>query len=134
MTKRPMIVIAAVFLGVGCVVGVSEWRAAHAKEIIPWREDLDKGLVEAREQHKEIFAYFTATWCPPCNRMKHGAWASEDVRRAMVRRYVPVRIDVDAHPALAKKYGVDAFPTFVVLSDDGEPVRRSVGGLEADEM
>ena len=129
-----MIVVGAIFLGVGLVVAVSAWRNAHAKEIIPWRDDLAKGLDEAREQHKDVFAYFTANWCTYCQQMKHDAWASEDVRRAMLRHFVPVKIDADAHPELVKKYGVDAFPTFVVLSDDGHPGRRTDGARDADEM
>lgn len=131
---RRALSVGLIFLAVFAVVGVSQWRAAHAKEIVPWREDFSAAMAEAKAQHKDVFAYFTASWCGPCQNMKHGAWADEAVRAAIVRRFVPVRIDVDQHPDLTKQYNVDAMPTMIVLSDDGSVIRRTVGGRDAEEM
>ncbi len=132
--NRRMAVIGVILFGVVSFVGVSEWRGAHAKEIIPWRDDLPAGLAEAKAGNRAVFAYFTAAWCGPCQGMKRGAWADEAVRARMVSRYVPVKIDVDAHPDLAQKFGVRAFPTFAVLSDDGTVLRTVEGAMDADEM
>jgi thiol:disulfide interchange protein len=130
---RPLVLIGIVALSVGCVVGVSQWRAAHAHELIPWRSDLAAGQAEAAAQHKPLLVYFTASWCGPCQAMKRTTWADEDVRKAM-ERYVPVKIDVDEQKAVAERFGIRAMPTYVVMSEGGEPGRRAEGRMEAEDM
>src|SRR4051812_3843650 len=92
---RPVVVIGVVFLGVALVVGYSEWRNAHAVDLVPWQSDFLAAQKTAKEQHKAVFAYFTASWCGPCKEMKRTVWADAAVERAM-RKFVPVKIDIDA--------------------------------------
>ena len=115
------------------IVGISERRAAHAKDIIPWRADLDAARSEALASHRPVFAYFTAIWCPPCQAMKRTTWADHAVKQAM-EKLVPVKIDVDAHPEIALKFGIDAMPTFVIISEHGDIVRKSFGLVSPEEM
>lgn len=130
---RPVFVVGALTLAVALMVGVSEWRTAHAIEIIPWRGDLEAARVEAANAHHPVFAYFTASWCPPCQQMKKTTWADNTVKAAM-EKFVPVKIDVDAHPDLAQKYGVNAMPTYVIVSEQGEVLRRRTGLMMPEEM
>ena len=130
---RPVFVVGALALAVALMVGVSEWRTAHAIEIIPWRGDLEAARVEAAQSHHAVFAYFTAGWCPPCQQMKKTTWADNTVKAAM-EKFVPVKIDVDAHPELAQKYGVNAMPTYVIVSEQGEVLRRRTGLMMPEEM
>ena len=108
-------------------------KAMRPKEIVPWRTDFAAASEEARREHKPVFAYFTAVWCGPCQTMAHTTWADKDVEAAL-RDYVPLKIDVDQHPDLADKYSVRAFPTFVILADDGHAVRQTDGGMPPEEM
>jgi thiol:disulfide interchange protein len=130
---RPVVVIGVIALSVACVVGVSQWRAAHAHELIPWRGDLAAAQAEAAGLHKPMLVYFTAKWCGPCQAMKRTTWADEDVRKAM-ERYVPVKVDVDEQKAVAERFGISAMPTYVVVSESGEAGRRAEGRMEAEEM
>ena len=130
---RPLLVIGVIVLGVASVVGVSEWRAAHAKEIIPWRDDFTAAQAEARQKHKPVFAYFTAAWCGPCQSMKKTTWADNAVKEAM-EKFIPVKIDVDAQPALTEKFGVRSMPSYIVMSEDGEVIRQRSGLMVAEEM
>jgi thiol:disulfide interchange protein len=93
-------------------------KALRPKEIIPWRDDFAAATAEARRDNKPVFAYFTASWCGPCQKLKSTTWADKDVDAAL-RDYVPARIDIDRNPDLADKYGVRAVPTFVVMGADG---------------
>src|SRR5205814_7957660 len=104
---RPVVVIGIVFLGVAAIEGYSMWSSAHAKELVAWRGDLTEAQAEAKTQNKRVFAYFTASWCGPCQRMKKTTWADESVERAMRQKYVPVKIDIDAQQAVAKQYGIN---------------------------
>jgi thiol:disulfide interchange protein len=131
---RPVVVIGLIVLGVATVVGISEWRAAHAKELIPWRSDLAAAQAEATAGHKPVFAYFTAKWCGPCQQMKSTTWSDNSVNDAMAS-YVPVKIDVDEHPDLAKRFEITAMPTYRILSpDDGTIVRGAEGRMEPEQM
>jgi thioredoxin 1 len=66
---------------------------------------------------------FWATWCGPCVPM---AEALEQVAAEQAGRFVAAKVDVDAEPALARRFGVQSMPTLLVLVD-GRPVDRFVG-------
>jgi len=131
---RPVAVVGLVVVALVATVGVSEWQAAHAHEAIPWRATLADASGEARAADKMVFAYFTASWCGPCQEMKHTTWADGAVATAMQRRYVPVKIDVDAHRDIAAAYQVNSMPTFVVLDGAGHKLRAQSGYMDAREM
>jgi thiol:disulfide interchange protein len=131
---RPLLFIGSVVLALTAIVGISQWRAAHAKDIVPWRHDLTEAEAEARAQHKDVFAYFTASWCGPCQEMKRTTWSDDDVRRAIEKHYVPVKIDIDEQRDLAMANAIDGVPTFIVMTDAGQTVRRTDGYMDSAAM
>jgi thiol:disulfide interchange protein len=90
----------------------------------------------ARTSRRPLLYNFTADWCAPCKRLERDLFA--DARRAewLSRRFVPVRV-VDREredgrnppevEALKARYGVDAFPTLVVVGADGAVLARQEG-------
>ena len=64
---------------------------------------------------------FTASWCPPCQAMKQTIWPAAAVVEAAAA-YRPVVVDIDRHPELAARFGVDSIPNVMVLSPDGTRV------------
>lgn len=113
---KPLWFVLFAFAAVIAVAGAS--NLLKPKEVIPWRADLAAARAEAAQSGKPVFAYFTAEWCPPCQRLKSTTWASRDVERALAG-YVPVKVDVDAHADLAQRYNVNGIPAFFVLDADG---------------
>jgi thiol:disulfide interchange protein len=128
---RPVWGIFAALCAVVAVALLS--KALRPKEIIPWRDDFAAATAEARQVNKPILAYFTASWCGPCQTLKSTTWADKDVDAAL-RDYVPARIDIDRDPELAEKYGVRAVPTFIVMSADGEAKKQTDGALPPAEF
>jgi len=100
-----------------------------AKEIIPWRTDLAAATEESRASGKPLLIYFTASWCGPCQSLKHTTWADSQVEEAM-RSYIPVKIDIDEHRDLAQQYQVNAVPTFAKGDDRAEGAMDSRAFLE----
>ena len=68
-----------------------------------------------------ILLDFHAEWCGPCRQM-HPAVDQ------LSRQGYPVRkINIDQSPELAKRYGVEAVPTFVVVDGSGRELDRTSG-------
>ncbi|HWI74388.1 MAG TPA: thioredoxin family protein, partial [Baekduia sp.] len=65
---------------------------------------------------------FWAAWCPPCRAM-HPILDELATERDDLR---VVGLDVEAHQAIASKYGVLSMPTFMVFKH-GEPVLKLIG-------
>src|SRR4051812_11549800 len=128
---RPMGFIALVFGAVLVMTLVS--RHSSGREIVPWQSDLAAARTHARESNKPVLLYFTAEWCGPCQFMRKTTWTDRQVADAL-KEYIPVRIDIDQQPSVARQYGVEAIPRFVILSPQGEVTRSAVGAKEPQEF
>lgn len=64
--------------------------------------------------HIYVIADFYADWCGPCKAIAP-TFASLAGQHALAGKLAFVKVDVDAHPDIAQKYGVSAMPTFLVL-------------------
>lgn len=113
------------------VVSGSHWL--EPKERVPWRTDFAAAQAEAARTHKPVLAYFTANWCGYCQDMKHTTWADQGVADALAN-YVPVKIDVDSHGDLARKYNVTGLPSYAVLDETGKTLQVGDGMLTPSEF
>ena len=66
---------------------------------------------------------FWASWCGPCRML---APTVEALGEALDGQVQVCKVDVDAEPALAERFGVMSIPTLVYL-ENGEEKRRLVG-------
>jgi thiol:disulfide interchange protein len=134
---KPLVGIGAVLVGVVALVAAS--TLFRPKEVIPWRTDFAAAKNEAAQGGKPVFAYFTAEWCGPCQSLKSSTWASARVETAL-RSYVPVRIDIDQHPDLFKRYGLTpsnldgGIPAFRVIDSKGELRKEATGYMGPDDF
>lgn len=74
---------------------------------------------------RPVLVDFSAGWCGPCQAL---APILEDVAAAEAERLSVVKLDVDANPETATRYGVRGLPT-LLLFKDGEPIANHVGML-----
>ena len=88
---------------------------------------------EVLEHDGPIMVDFWAEWCGPCRAVSPilDAIASENSEKLSI-----VKLDVDANPETAEKYGITSIPAMFVF-DKGEVVKRVIGAkpkpaLEAD--
>lgn len=78
-------------------------------------------------------AYFTATWCPPCKKMKAETWVDERIESWADANAIVTPVDIDEQGALAAQYRVRSIPTIVVLLGDKE-LGRTVGYQAPDKF
>ncbi|MBL9083474.1 MAG: trypsin-like peptidase domain-containing protein [Planctomycetales bacterium] len=77
--------------------------------------------------NETVLLDFTASWCGPCRQML-------PVVDRLAAEGLPVRkIDIDAQPELAKRFGVTGVPCFVMLSN-GREVGREVGATTYETL
>lgn len=101
----------------------ANWRAEHAKSEPVLEVDEASFDAQVLRQDRPVLVDFTASWCAPCKSL---APTLEAVARESMGNYRVVKVDIDASPALAERYGVQGVPTLVVV-EGGEERGRHVG-------
>ena len=107
--------------------------AAH-DEVLWHAGDIDSAFAAARSARKPVLLYWGADWCPPCSRLKATVFRRpEFVERT--RQFVAVNLDGDEPGAqrLGEEFGVDGYPTVIVLTPDREEITRIPIALEMDQ-
>ena len=91
-------------------------------------------LAKATDQNKYLFVDVYATWCGPCKYMSGRVFPQEAVGNYFNKTFVNAKFDAEKGEGIdvAKKYGVRAYPTFLILDKDGTEVGRIVGGADGD--
>lgn len=113
--------------------------AAFAKTSTPegWMDDYDAALKKAAAENKHIIIDFSGSdWCGWCKRLDKEVFDTDAFRKGAKDKYVLLMIDSPndpslitekaqkQNPKLVDKFGINGFPTVVVLNPKGEEVVR----------
>lgn len=86
----------------------------------------------ARQADRLIFVDCYTNWCGPCRRIANEVFTVNEVADFFNANFVNAKIEMEKNedgPALAKKYDVKAFPTFLFINPHTEEVEYiKVGG------
>ena len=96
---------------------------------------------KARTEHKNIFIYVFATWCSPCKKMDKEIYTDKTVGVFVNKNFISLKLQMDSTrndlpsviafrkfaSALQRSYKIEAYPTYVFLSPDGELIERDLG-------
>lgn len=99
-------------------------------EAIRWNNYLEAAQVEANQSGKLVLVHFYTSSCGPCKKLERDVFSQPQIAAAMQQHYVPVKLDADASPALANKFGITRVPTEVVLTPQGQVVQKLSCPLE----
>jgi putative thioredoxin len=89
-------------------------------------ESWERDVIE-RSHELPVVVDFWAAWCGPCRAL--GPAIEQEVEKRAGRLEF-VKLNVDAEPVIAGRYGIQSIPTVAVFRD-GEPVTGFVGAYPA---
>ncbi|MGA3267129.1 MAG: thioredoxin family protein [Verrucomicrobiota bacterium] len=106
-----------------------------------WSASLADALNQARSENKLVLLDFTGSdWCPWCIKFDHDVLSTDQFASYAKAKLILVKVDFlrhtpqssdvkQANDALARQFGVDGFPTYVLLNADGKELGRQDGYL-----
>jgi protein disulfide-isomerase len=107
-----------------------------------WGTDLPAALNRARSENKLVLIDFTGSdWCGWCSKFDHDVLSTDKFAGYARNRLVLVKLDFPRHhpqdaalkqanAQLAQRFGVDGFPTLVLLNSAGKELGRQVGYIK----
>ncbi|MCT4601303.1 MAG: S41 family peptidase [Marinifilum sp.] len=102
---------------------------AKAQGIDFIKEDWNIVLEKAEKQDKIIFVDVYTTWCGPCKLMSKNIFPLPEVGNYYNNNFINLKINAESKKgmAVAEKYGVNAYPTFLFINKNGKLVRKKEG-------
>jgi thioredoxin-related protein len=96
----------------------------------------NKALEEAKKQHKLIFLDAYASWCGPCKLLKKNTFPDKNVGSLFNENFINVAIDMEKGegPMLSEKYKVNAYPTLIILDENGIPITYTKGYMSPTDL
>ena len=84
-----------------------------------------------------MFVDVWAEWCPPCQYLKAVVFPSPEAQQALAN-YVPVSLMTEMkdrrvirdNAKVAQHFGVEGYPTMLILDAQGREVKRQVGAFQ----
>jgi len=100
-------------------------RCGSCHRSLPWIADAgDDDFAEVAEQGRlPVLVDLWATWCGPCRMVSPALERLATERAGLIKL---VKVDIDTAPAIARRFGVQAVPTLLILRD-GEVAARQAG-------
>ncbi len=118
--------------GLLCLAVVSFLFApAVAAESFPWQPTLESAKKVAAQTNRLVLIHFTAPWCEACRRMERDVFSNANVGNDLQANFVPVKINADHFPNTARRLGVTALPTTIIMTPSGQPLSTIRGRRDA---
>jgi thioredoxin-related protein len=98
-----------------------------------WEQVLQK----AKAENKYVFLYASAPGCRYCRQMEKEVFNQKEVSDFYNEKFVSYKINIEdgsVGAALAKKYGITSYPTYMFFDGNGKPVHQSLGGKSAGKF
>lgn len=93
----------------------------------------EEALAKAKMENKLLFVDVCTSWCGPCQRMSREVFSRDNVGRVYNEGFINYTLDAEEGngPDVCRRYGVDAYPTFLFLDGEGKLIYKLVGYHDA---
>ena len=91
---------------------------------------------KAKEEQKLLLLDFTASWCMPCKKMEKEIFPNDALGEFVNDHFVSFKVNADYFWGMdiAKDYKVKAYPTILIVDNNGKVVKRIVGFQTVDNL
>ena len=114
-SNRPLLIIIGVFIVLVIMVFVLNKQSS-----INWIKDYDKAVQMAKQQNKPMLLDFYKPNAPMVTFEFNNTYNNADVKQFVEANFIPVLINVDEQPDLARKFHINYYPTHYVKNPDSE--------------
>ena len=105
-----------------------------AEETLKWQTSTDAAFALAKKENRFVILDLEAVWCHWCHVMEHDTYGNGGVRKRLNEHYVALKIDQDANPDIAARYGDWGWPATIVFAPDGSEIVKRRGFIEPQQM
>lgn len=128
----PEIIMKKIAIGLVMCVAALQLSAAEGQ----WLTDLPKAQTQAKSEKKLVMMDFTGSdWCGWCIKLNKEVFSQKEFVDYAKANLVLVELDFPnkkpqteelkkANHALQKKYGIEGYPTIIVLDGDGKQIGK----------
>ncbi|MCA9109920.1 MAG: thioredoxin family protein [Planctomycetaceae bacterium] len=104
-----------------------------ADELSAWSSNFETAQQEAQRLDRPMLIHFYTDWCFPCRRMEKDVLSRPTVTQVLESRLILVKLNAEHHPQIAQRFGVELFPTDVIVDPAGKRILSSTGYQEPDK-
>ncbi|MDF1753292.1 MAG: thioredoxin family protein [Verrucomicrobiales bacterium] len=125
---KKTLAVSAITLG----ILTASQQSSDAQE---FSHDFEEASELAKKSQKPLIVVFSATWCPPCQKMKKSVYPSTEVKPyhdSFVWAYLDA--DESKNRPLMSKYGVNGIPHISFLSPGGNLVGHFAGAVSPEQF
>lgn len=116
------------------LVGILIATGSHATAAPQWKPWSAAELEQARKDNKFVILDLEAVWCHWCHVMRETTYRDPKVTKLLEQRYVTIRVDQDANPDLAARYGDWGWPATIIFAPDGTELAKRRGYIPPENM
>ena len=116
-------------LAVLALLATSSLAQSRGEEV-QWLKSIDQARQIAGQTNRLVLVHFWAPECAPCMRMEQAVFAKPGTAQRIQARFVPVKVDAQQFPLVARQYEVTGWPSDVILAPNGKVI--SVSGFSDD--
>ncbi|WP_319479067.1 thioredoxin family protein [uncultured Draconibacterium sp.] len=93
---------------------------------------IEQAIEQAKAKDKYVFVDVYTNWCGPCKMMDEQLFPLKEVGDYFNTHFISVKKNAEVGeegPRFANKYGIRAYPTFVIFDKNGELIHMFAGGI-----
>lgn len=106
---------------------------AHAVPAGDWYKSFAQATKEARKTGRPILADFGASYCSACRKLESSTLKDPELA-SRLDRFIRVYVDTTEQSQLVRRFGIEALPTLITISPEGEELHRSVGYIDSSTL
>jgi thioredoxin-related protein len=107
---------------------------AEEKVSIEWQEEVMDAWKKAVHEKRPLLVYVAMDGCAFCRKLEKDTLSSPQIAEMVGSGFVAAKLDGPKDPKLAKRLGVRAYPTLVIISPENKVLDSISGYVEADEL